>query len=225
MSQIYAYDIETGALPDELLLPIMPKFQGNVKTTKDPDKLAAQADEKQRKWFRDAALKPETGMVYAIGVKSDKDETLFSAGESIKTLEDERKDLEEFFMFIETHHTDALFAGFNTNDFDIPFLIMRAVFHKIQIPPSLYTGGHYGTVGRQFRDLHNETAFGSFDRKKNKRSLRNTSLALGYNDKSDVGKFYADVWKENRVEADEYLRNDLKITLDIANRLRESGLL
>lgn len=224
MSQLYAYDIETGALPDEYLLPIMPKFYAPKNYTKQ-DKIAAAIDEKQRKWFRDAALKPETGMVYAIGIKSDKEESIISNGEVTKTLADERNDLEKFFMFVENHHTDSMFVGFNTNDFDIPFIVMRAVYHKIKVPPSFYSGGHYGGAGKQFRDLHNETAFGSFDRKKNKRSLRNTSVALGYGDKSDVGKFFSDVWKENRMEADEYLRNDLKITLDLANRLRESGLL
>jgi len=128
-------------------------------------------------------------------------------------------------MFVETHHTDATFVGFNSNDFDIPFIVMRAVYHKLKIPPSFFTGGNYGGAGKQFRDLHQVTEFGSFDRRKNKRSLRNTSVAFGYGDKSDVGKFFADTWKENRVEADEYLKQDLKITLDIANRLRESGLL
>jgi len=224
MSQLYAYDIETGALPDEILLPVMPKFYAPKNYTKE-DKIADAIDAKQRAWFRDAALRPETGMIYAIGIKSDKTETIISHGETTKTLADERKDLEAFFMFVETHHTDATFVGFNSNDFDIPFIVMRAVYHKLKIPPSFFTGGNYGGAGKQFRDLHQVTEFGSFDRRKNKRSLRNTSVAFGYGDKSDVGKFFADTWKENRVEADEYLKQDLKITLDIANRLRESGLL
>lgn len=224
MSQLYAYDIETGPLPDELLLPVMPSFAGR-KGTKDPDKIAGQVDEKQRAWFRDAALRPETGMIYAIGIKTDTEEKLISHGEGIKSLEDERKDIEEFFMFVETHHTDAMFVGYNTNNFDVPFIVMRAVYHKIKVPPSFFSGGHYASAGKQFRDLMEMTAFGSYERKRERRSLRNLSVSLGYNDKSDVGKFYAETWRESRFEADEYLRNDLKITLDIANRLRESGLL
>ena len=220
---IYAYDIETGPLPDEMLLPTMPTFYP-AKNLVNPDKIAAAIDEKQRKWFRDAALRPETGMIYGIGLKSDKEEKIFSDGANEKTLENERKDIEDFFMFVETHHTSATFVGWNSNDFDIPFIVMRAVFHKLPIPPSFFLGGNYGSTGKQFKDLHAETAFGSFDRKKNKRSLKMTSIAFGYGGKDDTGKFFSEVWKTNREEADAYLQNDLRITLAIGNRMRESGL-
>jgi len=224
MSDLYAYDIETGPAHDEFLLPIIPKFKA-PSTWKDPDKIAANIDEQQRKWVGNAALAPETGMVYGIGVKSEKTTDIFSRGDKEKTLEDEKDDIMRFFQFIETHHTNATFIGWNTNDFDIPFLVGRAVFHSLRVPPAFYTGGSYGSGGKQFRDLCIEACYGSYERKRKKVSLQKMAVALGVGDKDGTGKFYAEVWRENRDEAIAYLENDLQLTLAIGNKMRLTGIL
>lgn len=224
MSDLYAYDIETGPTLDEYLLPIIPRFKAPA-NWKDQNKISDNIAEQQRKWVGKAALTPETGMVYGIGVMSSKEKAVFSRGDKEKTLADEKDDIRRFFQFIETHHANATFIGWNTNDFDIPFLVGRAIFHGIPVPPSFYTGGSYGSAGKQFRDLCVECAFGSYERKRKKPSLQSVAVGLGVGDKSDIGKFYAEVWRENREEAITYLENDLKLTLAIGNKMRAVGIL
>lgn len=224
MSDLYAYDIETGPTLDEYLLPIIPKFKA-PSNWKDQNKINDNIAEQQRKWVGKAALSPETGMVYGIGVMSSKENAVFSRGDKEKTLADEKDDIQKFFEFIDRKQDNATFVGWNTNDFDIPFLVGRALFHGIPIPPAFYTGGSYGSGGRQFRDLCIECSFGSYERKRQKVSLQRMAVALGIGDKSDIGKFYAEVWRENREEAITYLENDLKLTLAIGNKMRAVGIL
>lgn len=224
MSDLYAFDIETGPTLDEFLLPIIPTFKA-PSNWKDPNKINDNIAEQQRKWVGKAALSPETGMVYGIGVLAGEKASIFSKGDKEKTLADEKDDIQRFFQFVESHHTNATFVGWNTNDFDIPFLVGRAVFHGITIPPSFYTGGNWGGGGKQFRDLCIECSYGSYDRKRQKVSLQRMAVALGLGDKSDIGKFFAEVWRENREEAITYLENDLKLTMAIGNKMRAAGIL
>lgn len=228
MSSLYAWDIETGPQPEHKLLDIMPSFSGR-KWTKDPDKIEEQRAEKMAQWFRDAALKPETGMVMAIGIQGEGDQpSIVSHGEGDKTLADEKADIEAFFSLLEQHHKNdqsAAYVGYKTHEFDIPFICVRAVFHGIHIPHSFMSRG-YAMAGKQFHDIHQIMSFGSYERKRQsvKGGLNTIAQGLGVGAKNGDGAYYAQLWKEDRWQADHYLENDLKMTLGIALKLRDAGM-
>src|SRR6516225_3683073 len=136
MSTIF-FDVETGALPESEIAAMMPPFDpAEVKTgnLKDPDKIAAKLAEAQanhrRDFFERAALDPLTGRVVAIGL-------LHLAGGAFEVIghDDEAQTLREFWSACrgDMNRINQM-VGFNTFQFDLPFLFRRSWKHRVEVP-------------------------------------------------------------------------------------------
>jgi hypothetical protein len=122
---IIVFDIETGPLPDDQLLPMIPPFDaaeikcGNLGPEKAAEKVEAARAEHLAKYVSRAALSALTGQVLAIGYKRDD-----SAAIDGRT---ERQMLLRFWERCETELArDGKLVGHNILAFDLPFLAQRS---------------------------------------------------------------------------------------------------
>ena len=204
------FDIETGPLPDaELLQMIKPFDASEVKlgNIKDPDKIAAKLKEKEVNHFADArdkaALSPLTGQVLAIGLLTGTDESClaFDEAETLKAFWQEFR--------VSTNH----FIGFNSNTFDLPFLIKRSWRHNVLVPLSVRDGRYWSKRFIDLRDtwqLGDRQASGSLDR---------ICCHFGLEGKNGNGKDFARLFELDKELALDYLRNDLRMTRQVAERM------
>lgn len=124
-------DIETVALPQaaEYLDPV--EAPANYK---DPAKIAAYCAEKQQDQIDKAALDPDLCRLVCLG--------WWREGENepqtyvIPTDEHERKALSLLWRFVslDTRGTHAMIVGYNTLGFDLPILMRRSLYLKVQAP-------------------------------------------------------------------------------------------
>lgn len=204
------FDIETGPLSGDEVRQYMPKFEA-PSNYKDEDKIAKAIAEKESAWLERAALSPITGRVLAIGYcKDDK---------NIEILEgDEQKIITTFWELI-TYHGAILqkLIGFNSNSFDLPFLIRRSWKLRIKIPNTLYKY----IKGRVY--LHENCIdildYWSLDTRD---SIKLSDLAkfLDAGSKSGSGADFAKQYAEHRDEAISYLKNDILLTYKCAYALQ-----
>lgn len=255
MSMIF--DIETTALPDEQLLPLLPEFtppphpgefdplavkHGN---TKDESKRAAKvADEyakhitacenyaadaaaaKEKHWleFKDrAALSATTGRVLAIGLY-DQDES----EPRPRIMHDDANEpalLANWWkVYRRWKDKGKSLVGFNSNGFDLPFLIRRSWILGVDVPATVIVQRRY--FDGLFVDLRDVWLLGQKwgDAPS---SLDIVSRALGAGCKADggenvTGKDFGRLWlgtAEEREQATQYLHNDLVMTSRVATRL------
>jgi hypothetical protein len=207
------FDIETGPLPDAELLDLLPPFdEAEVKcgNLKDPDKIADKIREAKNAHFKNfvenAALDPLTGQVLAIGMVIDGVTRILAYPEP-ETLEcfwsEARGDMERVNPLV----------GFNIFQFDLPFLIKRSWKYGIQVPRNIRRGRYWGEGMVDLREvwqLGDRQARGSLDA---------ICRHLGLGKKTGSGKDFARLFAEDRYAALEYLRNDLRLTAKLAERL------
>ena len=133
------FDIETSPLPESELAALVPPFDpAEVKTgnLKDPDKIAAKLAEAEanhrRDFFDRAALDPLTGRVLAIGLLKNAEGGMQKAEFRIIGHDDEAQTLREFWSLCrgEMGRINQM-VGFNSNLFDLPFLIRRSWKHRV----------------------------------------------------------------------------------------------
>ncbi len=230
MKRIY-FDIETGPLPEAELLALLPPFDpAEVKTgnLKDPakvaEKIAEARENHQREFIERAALDPLTGRVLAIGILSVTPAYDAHAGEvnrepagmgfQVIANDDEKKLLAAFWSLVrgDQGRLNPL-IGFNSNLFDLPFLIRRSWKHGLAVPFGLRRGRYWGEQVIDIRDcwqLGDRMAKGS---------LGSIAKHLGVGAKSGSGKDFAALWAGDRDAALAYLRQDLELTKHIADRL------
>jgi predicted PolB exonuclease-like 3'-5' exonuclease len=113
-------DIETVANP-VALTSCMAVFEGKA-NTKDPLKIAAQIKEKEEKFISQAALSPSYGKIVVLCLKNASIEHVFQDEDEkvlISKAWDVLKDWQEL-------------VGFNSKQFDLPFLIRRSWFHSVK---------------------------------------------------------------------------------------------
>jgi 3'-5' exonuclease len=202
------FDIETGALPRADLAEIVPTFEA-PSNWKDPAKINAYVAEKQAEWFQSAALSATTGRVLAIGHFDTSVDTIgfFASG-------DERADLAAFWRFVTSFGSlRADLVGFNSNRFDLPFLIRRSWRLGLAIPP-IFTAGRFLPSG--CIDILDTWRCGVRDE-----SISLDSLArfLGVGRKTGDGAEFAALWSMSRDSALEYLAHDLRLTRGCAEAL------
>ena len=156
--------------PHPELLAMLPPFDpAEVKTgnLKDPAKIAeklAEAEANHRRDFIErAALDPLTGRVVAIGVQIETPAFDRETGEVNRALagsefaiivgDDEAAILREFWALVraEAGRLNTL-IGFNSNQFDLPFLFRRSWKHGVQIPFGLRRGRYWGDQVVDIRD-------------------------------------------------------------------------
>ena len=212
--QTIIYDIETGPLPEADLAALLPPFDpADIKTghLKDPEKIAAKLAEAElnhrRNFFEQAALDPLTGRVVAVGL-------LANAEFRVIGHDDEAQTLREFWDATrgEMGRTNRM-VGFNSNSFDLPFLIRRSWKHRVPVPFGIRRGRYWGDEMIDLRDawqLGDRQARGSLDV---------VAKHLGVGAKSGSGADFAKLWQCDRAKAVDYLRNDLELTARVADAL------
>ena len=164
------FDIETGPLPEAELLAMLPPFDpGEVKTgnIKDPakiaEKLAEAAANHKRDFIERAALDPLTGRVVAIGVQIETPAFDRESGQVNRALagsefaiiadDDEAAMLREFWRLVRGDESRLnTLIGFNSNQFDLPFLFRRSWKHGVKIPFGLRRGRYWGEQVIDIRD-------------------------------------------------------------------------
>lgn len=215
------FDIETGPLPESELAALVPPFDpAEVKTgnLKDPEKIAAKLAEAEANhrhdFFDKAALDPITGRVVAIGLLANAECGTRSAEFRIIGHEDEAQMLREFWDTTrgEMGRINQM-VGFNSNSFDLPFLIRRSWKHRVSVPFGIRRGRYWSDEMVDLRDawqLGDRQARGSLDV---------IAKHLGIGAKNGSGADFAKLWQSDRAKAVEYLRNDLELTARLADAL------
>ena len=207
------FDIETGPLPEAEIAAVMPACDpAEVKTgnLKDPDKIAAKLAEAEtnhrRDFFDRAALDPLTGRVVAIGLLHQ------DTGKFSVLADDDEKVL--LWAFWEVCRAEMArinqMVGFNTWQFDLPFLIRRSWRHRVEVPFGIRRGRYWGD---EMVDLRESWQLGD---RQARGSLDSIAKHLGLGGKNGDGKAFAELWHADRTQAVAYLRNDVELTAKIA---------
>ena len=199
------FDIETEALPDEVLEHDLPFFEA-PSTWKDPQKIAAHVEKKRLDYVEKAALSPLTGRVLAIGIASDKDgQGVFEGAEDYL--------LAEFWKYFR-HNNEAQWVGHNTHSFDWPFLIKRSWRLGIGVPSGIKDGRWYRANLRDTMEMFTGGSYGE------RISLDRLGRFLGVGDKGgQSGAHFAETYHNDKAAAIEYLYNDLALTQAVFERM------
>jgi hypothetical protein len=104
--------------------------------------------------------------------------------------------------------------GFNTHQFDLPFLIRRSFKYRVEVPFGVRRGRYWG---EEMVDLREEWQLGD---RQARGSLDSIAKYLGVGQKLGQGEDFALLWQKDREKAISYLRNDLEVTARIAEALR-----
>jgi len=217
----YVFDIETIPLPKEQRMFSKPT-EDSIKygNLKDPIKRKDKYDEALVAWEtgEDAALRPETGRVAMIGIcTEDNPVEIIEGGET----NDEISILCEFWDTLGEMTRDRdMVIGFNSNNFDVPFLIKRSLILGVEVFPCFRLDiSHYHPS--IFIDLMQMWAFGV---KGEYISLKYLCGAMGIPVKEGPveGKDFFKWWaggNEKRELCREYCRQDVDATRNLAVRL------
>lgn len=215
------FDIESS--PDrEKALALMPPFdEKDVKlgNLKDPAKISEKISEARAShesdWLDKAALRPETANILAIGIYTiDKGVELLD----LENCDGETKLLETWWeRFHDAHkHTGQPWAGWNTNSFDIPMLILRSRILGVVVPGGLRKGRYFESA--RLIDLRDDWLMGR-NPLEVKSSLGYVSKALGLEGKNGDGKDFGNLYRTDRKAALNYLLNDIWLTKAVAEKL------
>ena len=175
------FDIETGQLPRAEVDTFLPEFE-TPKNYKDEAKIAEALAKKESEWFKKAALAVSTGKVLAVGYCTDEND--------ITVLEVEEASILTAFWNAVTYRGAFLqkLVGFNSNSFDIPFLVRRSWKLGVSVPQSLFKVS-YGRVRLNANciDMLDFWSFGTRDSIK----LRDLAKFLGVGEKTGSGADFA----------------------------------
>ena len=237
------FDIETGPLPWEQIAPfytpppaMAPWDESMVKygQTKDPAKraeklatvkaayeaeLAAEAatrDAHKCEWASRAALSALTGRVLAIGIQKGDDYAVIG-----EDGEPEKEILKSFWqIYLKYNLGNGRLIGWNSNWFDVPFLVRRSWLNFVSVPESVFdSGGRY--LSKTFLDLMQ--VWGCTSREMF--SLDNAAkfFSCGGKPEGIDGGHFAALWLSgdpaSRQIAADYLHNDLAMTWKLAERM------
>jgi len=202
------FDIETGPRSRAELSEIAPTFEAPA-NWKDPEKIRACIAEKEADWFQSAALSAVTGRVLAIGYLDAATEELgfFATG-------DEAADLAAFWRLVApAGYLPAPIVGFNSNRFDLPFLIRRS--WRLGVPvPSAFTRGRF--LPSECVDILDTWKCGV---REDSISLDTLARYLGVGRKTGSGADFAGLWATDPSGALACLANDLRLTRRCAEAL------
>jgi hypothetical protein len=126
------FDIETVPEPLAKLAALMPEFT-TPKNYKNKDLIAQNIADQRAKWIKEAALRPDSGKVMAIGLMiGDR-----SAVEP-KTESDEKALLQWFWKTVDVIQKDDphnfKLIAWSAFRFDLPFIVKRSWLHNVLIP-------------------------------------------------------------------------------------------
>lgn len=207
------FDIETGPLPDEQILPLFDVDGVKFGNTKDEAKRAAIVEAAKAKFVERAALDPLTGQVVAIGYHAAEAEpVVIGVGWSVKTEADVLAHFWETFAYCSKAKRPL--AGWNTHGFDLPFLVRRSWINDVAVPQGLLERGRYWH--ETFVDLMQIFSCGKYG---DFVSLHRACQAFGLAGKNGSGADFHRLWTEDRDKAIAYLLNDVKQTYEVAARM------
>jgi DNA polymerase elongation subunit (family B) len=210
MKKIY-FDLETEGQSPELLTKLVPEFEapGNFK---DPEKIKDAIAAKRAEWFDRTALKAITGKIIAFTYSVNDEAPKMVTGDeatlirfAINTLADIVDD-------------NTFVYGWNSNAFDMPFLMQRAAALGIPafnlfLKPS--NGRHYLHKGlidvRAVWSLNSPEMTGT--------SLGAVALALGVGEKIGDGADFSKLLKSDPKAAEQYAVNDIILLRAVAKRM------
>ena len=223
MKKRIIFDIETGSLPDSEIDRIAPKFdESSVKTgqfgiEKAIEKINSAKASHFNKIREKAALNAEYGKVLAIGMKfPGKNE--FSGEKDFTLLIGEEKEIIDRFWFLAVDSYMAggeVWIGFNSNNFDLPFLLRRSMILGVKVPKQLTPSPRYWP-GDFWIDLMDLWKAGDY---RATISLDRFCKASGLEGKNGSGKWFAQLLEEDKEAAIKYLENDIEITAQLADKV------
>ena len=191
-----AFDIETA--PSEEAQEFI--AQSEIKRLKDPEKIA----EKRKEMLEDAALSPLTGKILLIGLQYARKPII---------LEGHEFDIINEFWLTVARLSKSL-VGWNSESFDLPFIIRRSWKHGIQIPTWATT-----MPGRKSMciDLMKEFECGVYGAK---RSLYDAQRFFGLPAKdSEKSRNFAAFYAEHPEEARAHCAGDVESVIEIGKRM------
>ena len=206
------FDIETGPESDEVLALMEPEFTAPA-NYKDPFKIAEKVEEQREAWRSKAALCATTGRVLAIGIADKEGVELLSVNDEPDDIVTEKDIIKEFWQIACPHGKWQCLIGFNSNRFDIPFLVRRSYKLRISVPSGV-TNGRY--LNGRFIDLIEAWKVGDYQASI---SLDRLAKHLGCGAKNGSGADFAELLKTDRESALEYLKNDIRMTQAVAERM------
>ena len=213
--RIIAFDIETSPLPRERIIELAGDFDensvktGNLGLEKAMEKIAKAKENFIEDKVDRGALSAEYGFVVAIGIKEgDEERLLFGSEEEM---------LPKFWTMVLNDYCegDAFWVGFNSNNFDLPFLLRRSFMVGAKVPSECVPVSRYWD-GSFWKDLFDVYKAGDF---RATISLDRFCRACGLDGKNGSGKGFGDLFKKDREKALEYCLNDIRITYKLAERI------
>ena len=105
------------------------------------------------------------------------------------------------------------FIGWNSNGFDMPFLLRKSWKYGLKRIPAFLTG--YKWPDSKFIDLMQVWSCGAKEYVK----LDTVAKFLGVGEKNGDGKYFKDMYEEDVEKALAYLENDIKMTVAVAQKM------
>lgn len=128
--------------------------------------------------------------------------------------EDEGKILSDFFGYVSSCKSPYL-IGYNSDSFDLPFLVRKAIIRKIKVP-------HFNTL--DLRKVANGFKY-SYNRNE-KGKLRDWAVALDIPVKTNCGADMFKLYTEKKFdEIEEHCKEDVLITKELYERARACELI
>lgn len=221
MNGSIVYDIETGPLPADQLELLKPEFDpASVKTgnLKDPEKIAAKIrashDEHDQRFIDGAALSAATGQVLCIGWMTLGDDKVDIAGPQEGASEVDV--LKTWWEIVRMMHGCEMVVGFNSNAFDLPFLVRRSWLLEVDVPDWVMQGRYFHP---SFVDLLDVWRLGN-RQEYIKLNVLAKSMGLPGKLEGVDGKDFYKVWESDRELAIEYVTQDVRVTAEVAARLQ-----
>lgn len=217
MRPFICFDIETSPLPN--ILDLIPPFvesevrYGNIK---DPEKIAAKIAEARANhatnFINNACLDARFCRVLAIGIGN-----VILCGDEPDLLKHFWKDILDF----NANDGRGVLVGYYSHKFDLPMLLRRSWANGIMPPAFIrqpYRGRSYWWD--QSIDLHEHFTCG--DRECHTGGLDGLAKFFGLPGKVEIeggGAKFHELWVTDNAKAEEYLRQDVKLTEQIAVKM------
>ena len=203
------FDGETSPLDLEELEALAPPFEAAA-NLKDPAKILASIAEKKQKWIDDAALSAQSGKVLCIAISENGNRGVIDGDESAI--------LSEFWSHLDSMKTEyagaALFIGFNSNSFDVPFFVRRSWILGVPVPGWIRPNKYLNDC---FVDLLDKWKMG--DREAKTGGLNTLAKCFKVGEKNGSGKLFYKLWGEDREAALAYALQDIALTEAIAMKM------
>lgn len=212
------YDIETGPRPAEEIEHMFDPDGVKYGNVKDSAKRRAIDKAALETFFDKAALSPISGRIIAIGYASPGSEqqpSVVGVGYNVHTEEDVLGHFWQTYQLSRERKTTI--AGWNSNEFDFPYIIKRSWMLGVEVPSSVYSQNRRYFADHLI-DLMKVFLVGSFSVKYAK--LEMVAESFGFDKKTPLnGADFHSTWEHSQQEAVRYLQQDALLTASVAERM------